>query len=412
MNARYQNDTARGMGFGILHISELPALSSTLTFSLQRSRDSRFLGVTGWQDAEEQLTPDSVVAQGGNQFQLGISPAVVEHLEELETYRCTVYGEGLHERCVLELSGVIYAPSAGSGMLEQAKMPVKPVKAVEAPPAPQPQPEPEPEPLPAPEPLPELNNAPAKKKSKAPLFLALALIVALAAGGGAWYYVQSQKAAAEQAQKEAVAQAEADKLAQEKAAEEKAAQEKAEQEKAAAEKKAAEEKAVKEAEEKAAAEKAAAEQALKKAEAQAAEEKAAAEKAAAELAAKVSAKTRVHTFMQGNATPADALKLSQELAAESAEDQDARFLLFEMAAQGGLAPAMLEVARYYNPADTQPAGTIIKDPEQALFWLQKAEALPESAAAASAAKTSLRQWAEREVQAGNGVAQALLERMK
>lgn len=341
MNAVFENDATKGPGHGFIRLGGLEAIPDAPTFSLQRAGDHLFLGIAGWQEAEEQLAPSAVSADEGTaSLNLSVSPAVVDQLDPLETYRITLHGGGSPARATLRVEHVVLSPLAGSGNLQETRTPVKPAApAVQAAPI-MPDPKPEPEPLPMPEPTP----AAAGIKWILPVVLAVALLGGGAAGWWYWQGAQAEKAAVEKAEAE-------------KAAAEKVAAEKAEAEKLAA-------------------------------------EKAAAEKAAAEKPV-ISAKEQARAFLRGKGSSAEAVTLANTLPKASTEDQDAVFLLMEMAAQSGNPEAMLALARYYSPADTAPAGSIIKDPEQAALWLKKAAESPETAPKAKAAIADLKGWIEK-----------------
>lgn len=424
MKASFENDPARGPGYGLFRLKELDIPQDDPVFSLRRSGDQLCLAVGDWQEAEERLKPDSFRFEDGG-LVLAVSPAIVDRLDPLQIYRLTLFGAASPQRATLELQQICYSPLAqGCAVAEAARPVVKTPEPVAEPPAP-------PAPPVVETPEQPLNMAqPAPKSSSAPWLIAAGLVLCLAVGGGVWWYMDSSRAAqAEQAEKAAQEKAAAEKAEAEKAAAEKAAAEKAAEEKAAADKveadklaqetvaaeKAAQEKA---AAEKAAAEKAAAEKAAaEKAEAdrlaaeKAAADAAAAEKAAAEKLPVRSAKEQVREFLRGSGTPAEALTLSQQLPTATPDDQDALFLLMEAAAEGGNAQAMLTVARFYNPADASPSGTIIKDAEQAFNWLTKAKAVPETAAEAAKGLDALRGWLQPRA-ASDAMAKSLLEKME
>ena len=104
-------------------------------------------------------------------------------------------------------------------------------------------------------------------------------------------------------------------------------------------------------------------------------------------------------------TPAEALALAKSLP-ESPERGDAAFLLLEFAADSGNAEAALAVARYYDPTDTAPSGTIHKNPETAYTWYQ--EALAGGEANAKARLAQLRSWIEEQAKQGSYEARELL----
>jgi hypothetical protein len=75
------------------------------------------------------------------------------------------------------------------------------------------------------------------------------------------------------------------------------------------------------------------------------------------------------------------------------ESTDAAFLLLEYAAHKNNGQAMLHLARYYDPSDNQPHGSIIKDVEQAAAWY--ARAAESGVAEAKDALQMLKDWQEK-----------------
>lgn len=104
-------------------------------------------------------------------------------------------------------------------------------------------------------------------------------------------------------------------------------------------------------------------------------------------------------------TPAEALDMAQSLP-ESPERADAAFLLLEYAADSGIADAALAVARYYDPTDTAPSGTIRKNPETAYNWYTDALAGGQKNAGTRLAQ--LRSWVEGQANQGSAEARELL----
>ena len=80
---------------------------------------------------------------------------------------------------------------------------------------------------------------------------------------------------------------------------------------------------------------------------------------------------QARTALREGITPVDAVLLATSLP-ESPERADAAFLLLEYAADSGNAAAADQVARYYDPTDEMPSGTIRKNPEIAYEWYKKA----------------------------------------
>ena len=105
-------------------------------------------------------------------------------------------------------------------------------------------------------------------------------------------------------------------------------------------------------------------------------------------------------------SPAEALALAKSLP-ESPERADAAFLLLEYAADSGNAEAALAVARYYDPTDKEPSGTIRKNPETAYSWYR--EALTGGQEKAKSHLTQLRSWLSAQADEGNPEARELLK---
>lgn len=405
MNAVYRNDAARGEGYGLLRISDAaPGTSGNpaLTFSLQRSSDGRYLGHTDWQDAEEQLVPDAVtpVAGADGDVELGLSPAVVDQLDALEAYRLTVRGEGLPmTRCVLELSGIIYSRAVSGAAVAVAPKPV-PVQ-----PAPTPEPEPI-EPIAVAEPEPPLtlrSNEPAPKKSSVGLIILALLVLALLAGGG-WYLLRGDKTVTPEEQTTPPVSESEKKLETPVPPAETPPVPPVEPKP----------EPVPPAE-------------TKPEPAPPAEAPAVSEPPVAPVVPVVPAtpppaplapKAQVRAFMQSKGSPQQALELARTLSRTTSEDQDAVFLLMEMAAEGGVPEAMLETARYYNPADTTSSGSIVKDAEQAFVWYTEAAAKAGTAAdpatvpAIADGLASLREWLQKQAESGSFEAASLLKKIQ
>ena len=104
-------------------------------------------------------------------------------------------------------------------------------------------------------------------------------------------------------------------------------------------------------------------------------------------------------------TPEAALALAKALP-ESPERRDAAFLLLEFAADSGNAEAALAVARYYDPTDKAPSGTIRKNPETAYGWYT--EALAGGQENAETRLAQLRSWVEEQANQGSYEARELL----
>ena len=104
-------------------------------------------------------------------------------------------------------------------------------------------------------------------------------------------------------------------------------------------------------------------------------------------------------------SPEEAMAMVKDLP-ESPEKADAAFLLLEYAADSGLAEAALAVARYYDPTNDEPSGTIRKNPEIAYGWYLEAKAGGQDDADTWLAQ--LRSWVEQQANAGSAEARELL----
>jgi hypothetical protein len=105
-------------------------------------------------------------------------------------------------------------------------------------------------------------------------------------------------------------------------------------------------------------------------------------------------------------SPEDAVALAKSLP-ESPERADAAFLLLEFAADSGNAEAALAVARYYDPTDQEPSGTIRKNPEIAYNWYT--DALAGGQKNAKIRLAQLRSWVEEQAAQGSIEARELLD---
>ena len=114
---------------------------------------------------------------------------------------------------------------------------------------------------------------------------------------------------------------------------------------------------------------------------------------------------KVRKALREGITPEEALTMAHSLP-ESPERADAAFLLLEFAADSGNAEAALEVARYYDPTDKAPSGTIRKNPETAYNWYS--DALSGGQENAKIHLDQLRSWVEAQAQQGSSEARELL----
>ena len=104
--------------------------------------------------------------------------------------------------------------------------------------------------------------------------------------------------------------------------------------------------------------------------------------------------------------PAEAVALADSLP-DRPERADAAFLLLEYAADSGNKEAAVFVARYYDPTDDSPSGTIRKNPETAYEWYMQALADGKDDVREQLAR--LRQWVEVQAEQGSQEARQLLQ---
>ncbi|MCL2123311.1 MAG: sel1 repeat family protein [Desulfovibrionaceae bacterium] len=101
---------------------------------------------------------------------------------------------------------------------------------------------------------------------------------------------------------------------------------------------------------------------------------------------------RARELLRVGIAPEQAVELAKDM--QTPEGADGAFLLLEDAAQKGSPEAMLGLARFYDPADAAPKGSILNDPVQAYDWYTKAK--DKGQGAADDKLKALRAWAEAE----------------
>ncbi|WP_428564681.1 MAG: hypothetical protein ACP59X_02675 [Solidesulfovibrio sp. DCME] len=359
MKAVYENDTEKGPGYGILRLTDLQLAppQDGWRFSVRRSSDRQCLIPGGWQDAESPLEPAWATVVG-EALLLYVGHETVDQLDELETYRISLIGPGdARQSCHLSLQEVVYSPMRGGGRLSDA-MP-------ETPPPPPKQPPLPPEEPPASPPadafsgqssvvaglLPEFEMPPVAPprpwwpKAAA----ALAALVLIAAGW--WWFLGGRTAPSS------------------------AVPPPAEPASAANESKPAPDK-----------------------------EQATGDPAQPE--APLTPMQQARACLRAKCGGDKALDLSGAMP-ETPDGRDAAFLLLGAAAEAGQAKAMVPLARFYDPTDEAPAGSIRKDAEQARRWYAKAKAA--GAAEAAARLDGLDDWLRRQAEAGDAKARELLD---
>jgi hypothetical protein len=372
MKASYLNDTQKGPGRGFLSVTEAGDLAfpEDIRFGIKRASDRSCLGKGGWQSAEIFLQPLGAFSAGEG-ITLAVGPDVVDNLDPRETYRLMLLqADGSSAVCSLQVREVAYSvlrDEGGTGAVPGREQEPEESKA-EPPPAEEEQsatPEPAPagpESLPAPDAAPEAANlrplappAPGTRKKPKGLLLAGLLLLVLAGGGiAAWKILSDGQPDPETAPPQAEAQPGA----------------------------------VKE----------------PGADAPSLADKKTEEKPPAETRSPL---TRAREHLAGSADPAEGIRIAKELR-DAEGGADAAFLLAEDAAGKGDAEAMLLTGNFYDPANSAPSGSIVKDAEQALYWYQQASRA--GLAEAKANLAALRTWLEAEAAKGSADARALLER--
>jgi len=115
---------------------------------------------------------------------------------------------------------------------------------------------------------------------------------------------------------------------------------------------------------------------------------------------------QARAFLRAKGALDQALALSQRMP-QTPDGRDAAFLLLNAAAEGGQSQAMLLLARFYDPTDTAPAGTIVKDAAQARVWYAKARDAGE--ADAPSRLDALDAWLRQQADKGDARAKDILD---
>lgn len=382
MRTSLTTDPSRGAGYAIIRLNltdiadlgsvNLPSMPEGYAFSLQRASDALFLAQSGWQESQSNQIPDSV-DKNGSILELSVGPHVVDNLDVLDTYRIHLRHTSL-PASVLSMESLDYSPLKGK---EGLAMPASAAPAAPPEPEPAPLPEPEPETLPVPEPL-TMASSPPESEKKPSLFSGplrgllrglVIFVVLLAVAWGYYYWQQQQKNTTEPLADSAPATQNAP-----------------------------------------------APEASPKPEASPAPAATPTPGATPAPEAALAPLAQARKQLQQQADPAQHLALVRSLQeqknvdpAVAAQSADAIFLLVEDAAQKGSAEAMLLLARYFDPTDTGPKGSIQADPGQACHWYMQARAGGQQAADQSL--TALRQWAEAAAAQGDAKAQEVLTQL-
>lgn len=386
MKALCENDLARGRGYARFCCAEVTDLNAQYSFSLCRASDQTFLARSGWQNAEEQHSPEGLSVEG-DRLILNVGPSIVDNLDENENYRLTLHAPGLPpQRAAFSIAQINRSLRDAAGSLQM------PTAAAVAP-------QPEPQPAPEPHPLPEEPIAapePQQQKSVLPLVLAVVLVLALA-GGGLWWYLQKDKAAGQTTEQAATTE----QITEQAAPADKKDEAKPEPEKVQPEPEKAPEKA-----EPAPAPAPEPKPEPEKTEAKPAEAQPATQATPAPVLAP---RERVRQYLGGSPTAPGAMQMADELLAgpdgSKPDTQDSVYRLHYYAKQQGDAAAMLSLARSADP--TQPAwGSLPKNAAEA--WALYAAAAPQKPEAAQAMQ-GLKQWLETEAAKDNKQALGWIE---
>ncbi|MDR3175864.1 MAG: hypothetical protein LBU06_04955 [Desulfovibrio sp.] len=371
MKTQFKNDERRGRGHAGFYCTELSDPAAIYSFSLCRASDMTFLGLSGWQSAEEKHRPDGQERNDVGVI-LHVGPAIVDCLDENENYRLTLYADGLAaQKASFSIAALYRSLSAASGVF-QINAPKGEPKAA---------PEPEPAPEAMPEPAPEAISA---KPNKIPLLAVGFLILALLAGGGAWWFMRQNTAPVAEEKTEPGKTAEPNKIPEQTAAD--AGEGTADEAKTGT------------------AEQGAMQQA-KQETPQGAEPNA--QQAAPEPALSAREKTRV--YLGGTPDAKGAMELTRSLLAspegKEADTLDAAYRLLYFASRQGDVEASLSLAAIVDPLE--PAwGSIPKNGSEAWSYYAKvAGERPEAVRALGA----LKKWLENEAAKGNTRASRWIE---
>ncbi|WP_165064263.1 sel1 repeat family protein [Desulfovibrio sp. ZJ200] len=345
MRATLTADPMRGPGYGLIEVQGAGHMPNPV-FVIYRS-DGKSLSGGGWQESESTLRPDAWENKDGI-LRLAVGPAVVNEMDNLESYRLSLPGPGL---CPLVVQNLVYSHmGGGQGIGARAPRPDPAPVQPQASPGPGPEPEPEPSPAPEPvetppapmeEPLQLPSQSSAKKQGRTGLLAGLLLLLLLAAGALWWFVWRAPDATP-----------------------------------------------------------------LPPVPPQTSEG------AARNTPSGPSALALAREQLRGEARPEVSLALAKPLrkADASAEEGDAAFLLLEDAAQKGNAEAMLLVGQFYDPVSALPRGSIPVDISQARRWYDMA--LAKGQAEARAALDKLRAHVRAAADKGDVEARSLLQTWK
>lgn len=345
MRATLTANPTHGPGYGLIEVSGVGHMSDPV-FVIYRS-DGKSLSGGGWQESESTLRPETWENEDGN-LRMAVGPAIVNEMDNLESYRISLPGIGL---CPLLVQNLVYSHmGGGQGIGSYAPLPdsspIQPQASPEPGPEPEPEPSPDPGPVEAPptqveEPWQSLPESRAKKQGKTALLVGLLVVLLLAAGALWWFVLRTPHAPPLPTP-----------LPQP------------------------------------------------------------AENTSQNTPSGRSPLALAREQLRGEARPEVSLALAKPLRKTDAtpEESDAAFLLLEDAAQKGNAEAMLLVAQFYDPVNVLPRGSLPVDISQARRWYDAA--LAKGRSEARAALDNLRAHVQTAADKGDAEARRLLQSWK
>jgi hypothetical protein len=364
VKAIFANDMEKGPGYGVLKVSQtrLVLPLADCRFTVLRSCDQQCLIPGGWQNAEKPLVA-AAMSQEGDTLSLFVGPDVVDQLDTLEVYRLTVIApDESRDAGILELGDVRYSPRRGANRLSEIPdtegisppPPVEtpPVTATEAQPVVETRAVVETPPVDAGRAL-GAEGSVKPPRPRWPLLLA-GMLLLLGLGVGVWLYLQPHSPPPATAVNPP-ATAGVDKPDGGKSEVDR--------------------------------------------------EKGKETPVASERSPLETARAFLHDKGPGD----KALELSRTMP-QTPDGRDGAFLLLGYAAESGLGEAMTDLARFYDPTDTAPTGSIRKDAEQAWRWYAKAKAAGQ--AGTEERLDVLGAWLRQEADKGDATARELLGRLR
>ncbi len=381
MAAHFTADTSLGAGYGIISIAQVNC-NTEPSFALYRASDGLCLTPSGWQNSEIFLQANNWDCDS-NTLRLSIDASIVDHLDALDTYKIIIKHDEqdpISQSLVIE--NIVYSSMHGGQGLGFTEVKPEPTPELEPEPIPEPVQTPE-ELSPMQEPLPEIT--PVQKKNPMPMIITVLLILILLAGG-IWWYLKNQDQAP---QNPTTNTQESSPTSNEQApAEPEIKSEDAKPEEAKPEEQDKTDTSTPEVNNQA---------------------------TGANTAKTLSPMQQARDFLRQDNQGQASLDLAQSLQIQSqkepsAENLDALFLLLEDAAQKNIPEAMLMVAKYYDPSNTEPKGSIEADANEAYAWYTKA--LAAGVSDATKHLDQLKTWAKQAASNGDKTAHDLLTRWK